>query len=931
LIARLNAGLQTLPGVMLISAPLGFGKTTLLSEWVQQRSDEFRMMNDESVNSASIHRSSFILHPSRVAWLSLDESDNEPRRFVAYCLAALQAIQPGVGRDILAGVDQLYLHPAPPEPLLTGLINEIAAIREPFVFVFDDYHVIKSRLIHEGIAFLLNNLPPQVYLIIASRTAPPLPLSRLRGRGQLTELHAADLSFTPAETAQFLNQVMGLTLSLEEISLLEARTEGWIAGLQMAALSMQGLRDTASFIKAFTGTHRYILDYLLEEVLQRQPAEVQQFLLQTSILTRLTGPLCEAVMGNKSGSSGETPSQHMLKRLEQNNLFIIPLDDERRWYRYHQLFADLLYDRLEQATSRGASPLAGERLTEVAELHRRASDWYEEQGFMAEAMHHALAALDTERVVRLVRQKAGILLSRSELIALLSWLDHLPQELVRSRSRVALLSAWAMVLTGQVEAVEMHLQTVEQGLAAGSTDAARTEQANLRGEIAAIRAVVAYFRRDMAQVVALCRQALADLAPDHLFLRGVVLQSLGAACSWQGNVVEATQHFAAASAVSQATGNTQVTVIALWSQAQLWVEQGQLHRAAETYQRALQLLGISTEPTQTSHPSAASRIYIGLAELVYQRNDLEQADEYLRTGLQLGEAEQSSGALSNGYLLAARLKQARGDFEGALEAARLAARLARQYTGPYYWANEVAAYQSWLWLAQGNLRVAELWAQERELWPAPLPEPIPYLREGEYLVLARLLLAQGSQPAAQPADKTESLLALALTLVQRISQATQAAKRTGRLLEALTLQALILQAQDDKTQALTILSEALALAEPEDYIRLFVDEGSAMADLLRQAQTQKLFPHYLPRLLKALPSPAAPLPSPALAPLLDPLSEREIEILKLIAAGMSNQELANTLFLTVGTVKWHLNNIYSKLDARSRTQAIARARELRLI
>jgi LuxR family maltose regulon positive regulatory protein len=343
------------------------------------------------------------------------------------------------------------------------------------------------------------------------------------------------------------------------------------------------------------------------------------------------------------------------------------------------------------------------------------------------------------------------------------------------------------------------------------------------------------------------------------------------------------------------------------------------------------LLGISTEPTQTSHPSAASRIYIGLAELVYQRNDLEQADEYLRTGLQLGEAEQSSGALSNGYLLAARLKQARGDFEGALEAARLAARLARQYTGPYYWANEVAAYQSWLWLAQGNLRVAELWAQERELWPAPLPEPIPYLREGEYLVLARLLLAQGSQPAAQPADKTESLLALALTLVQRISQATQAAKRTGRLLEALTLQALILQAQDDKTQALTILSEALALAEPEDYIRLFVDEGSAMADLLRQAQTQKLFPHYLPRLLKALPSPAAPLPSPALAPLLDPLSEREIEILKLIAAGMSNQELANTLFLTVGTVKWHLNNIYSKLDARSRTQAIARARELRLI
>jgi LuxR family maltose regulon positive regulatory protein len=434
----------------------------------------------------------------------------------------------------------------------------------------------------------------------------------------------------------------------------------------------------------------------------------------------------------------------------------------------------------------------------------------------------------------------------------------------------------------------------------------------------------------MAQAITLCRQALANLSAEHIFLRGVVLQSLGAAYSWQGNVVEAAQHFAEAAQVSQATGSTQVTIVALWSQAQLLIEQGALYQAAEIYRRALQLLGVPAGPTSMAHPSAAGRLYIGLAELMYQHNDLPAAEENLQTGLQLGEAEQSSGALANGYLLLARLKQAQGDPTEAIEAARQAARLARQYTGPYYWANEVAAYQARLWLAQGNLRVAELWAQERELWPAPLPDPLPYLREGEYLVLARLLLAQAGQPAA-PAAETASLLDAALTLTRQISRAAQASKRTGRLLEALTLQALILQAQANQPQALTILSEALALAEPEEYIRLFVDEGQAIAELLRQLNAQKLFPHYLPKLLNALQTAGPASSDLARLPLLDPLSEREIELLQLIAAGMSNQELAATLFLTVGTVKWHLNNIYSKLDARSRTQAIARARELGLI
>jgi LuxR family maltose regulon positive regulatory protein len=771
-------------------------------------------------------------------------------------------------------------------------------------------------------------------LVIASRTDPPLPFTRLRGRGQLTELHAADLSFGPAETAQFLNQVMGLQLAPAEIKALEARTEGWIAGLQMAALSMQGLKDTTGFVKVFTGTHRHILDYLLEEVLQRQPAGVQKFLLQTSILNRLTGPLCDAV--TESGSmaykstldqpfltgdeAASSPGQEMLRQLEQNNLFIIPLDDERRWYRYHQLFAELLHHRLK-ATEKAAG--------EVAELHRRASDWYERSGFITEAMHHALAAMDTERIVRLVKQKAASLLSRSELITLLGWLDNLPHELTHSHSQISLLSAWAMLLTGQLEAIEMHLQAVEKS---DRLDATGAEAGSLRGEITTIRAAKAYFQRDMSQAIELFRQALEDLAPDNLFLRGAVLHTLGAAYSWQGHVAEAIRIFAEANAMSQATGNIQVAAIALSSLAQMWLERGSLHQATEVYQEALELLAEGpAEPDQVIHPATAGRIYIGLAEGLYQWNDLETANRQLLTGIRLGEAEHGSGVLAHGYLLLARLKQAQQNQADALEAVRRAVRLAQQYTGPYYWANEVAIYQARLWLAQGNFRGAESWARERGMWPVSPPDSIPYLREGEYLIVARLLLVQGRQQADRESQEAKSSLALAATLLAQIVKNAREARRIGRVLEALTLQALVFQADRDDVQALATLGEALSLAEPEGYIRLFVDEGPAMADLLRQADAQGLFPQYIPKLLAAFASPAAPISTSTFMPLLDPLSERELEILRLTASGMSNKELANKLFLTVGTVKWHLNNIYSKLDVRSRTQAIARAREMKLI
>jgi len=730
LMARLSAGLPRLPAAALISAPPGFGKTTLLSEWLSN--SRFSIFDFGLTSSTEIPNLKSKIQNPRVAWLSLDEGDNDPHRFLAYFVAALQTVQPEAGQRVLAELQRRSSPSAAIEPLLTPLLNEVAAIPGPLIFVLDDYHAITSPSIHAALTFLLNNLPPQLYLVIASRTEPPLPLARLRSRGQLIELHSADLSFTPLETAQFLNQVMGLQLGPEEVSALEARTEGWIAGLQMAALSMQGLRDTASFVKAFTGSHRYILDYLLEEVLQRQPLPVQKFLLQTSILTRLTGPLCDAITEIQPGEgppgAGPTapagieatvsPGQKLLWQLEQDNLFIIPLDDERRWYRYHQLFADALYHRLELTMGTNE---------EVARLHRRASHWYEQNGFTTEAMQHALAALDTAQVVRLVKQKAAGFLSRSELITLLSWLDNLPQEFIRSHSRAALLSAWAMVLTGQLEAVEPHLQTVEQALNTDHT--AEADAAHLKGEISTIRAAMAYFRRDMAPAIELFNRALALLSPDNLFLRGAVLHTLGAAYSWQGNVSQASRTFIEAANASQATGNLQVTLIALGSLAQMQLEQGHLRQAGETYQEALQRLDLLAEPEQLTHASTAARLYIGLAELLYHRNELEQAQRQLRTGINLAQAEQGSGTLAGGYLLLARLRQAQGNTEGALEAVRRAAWLAQQYTGPYYWITEVAVYQARLWLAQDNLKAVELWAGEQGLWPVSLPETIPYLRE----------------------------------------------------------------------------------------------------------------------------------------------------------------------------------------------------------
>ena len=889
LLARLNQALTR--RLTLVSAPAGFGKTTLLSEWVHQPHHQDGQ-------------------PVAVAWLSLDQGDNDAGRFLGYLGAALQATWDGTGEAALAALAA----PPPflPEPAMPGLINQLNRLPYHVVLVLDDYHLIDVEPVHRVLALLLDHLPPRFHLVIASRTRPPLPLARLRARQQLLELDTADLRFSPDEAAAFLNQVMGLHLSSGDITALELRTEGWIAGLQLAALSMLGREDVTHFIAAFTGSHRYILDYLVEEVLQRQSPATQTFLLKTSILNRLTGSLCEAVTGQPEG-------QVTLARLEQANLFIVPLDDDRRWYRYHHLFAGLLRHRLRHF------PLPGGATADLPELHRRASEWYERHGQTAEAMGHALSGADAARAIRLVEPVARTMLSRSEMATLLSWLDVLPEELDRSQNHLSLFHAWALVLTG-------HLDVVEPPEAEGAASPVEglgglnVSLATLPGELAAIRATAAYFRRDFGRAVELSEQALAGLAEDNLFLRAALALNLGVASSWTGEVTRASRAFAQAATISRLAGNQHVTLIALWNQGQLELEQGRLLKTAELYRQALELVEHQRRHGQPLSP-AAGGAYVGLGCLLYERNSLAEAEQYLQTGLSLAEPGAEIAILTAGRIALSRLKLAQHDVAGAFETVRQAQELARQ-NNDSYWAAQAAAQQAWLWLSQARdradkraLQAAVRWAAESGLGET---DPPVYLREVEHLALARLLIQQGRQQAGLPA------LEAASRLLERLRQVTAEAGRAGRTLEVLALLALAYHGQHRPEQALAALDQAFSLARPEGYQRLFLDEGPPMETLLRRAASRGIAPDYVNRLLAAFAA-AEPGQQPAGPALVEPLSERELEILHLVAGGRSNQDIARELALTVGTVKWHLNNIYGKLNVRSRTQAVAQARRLKLL
>jgi LuxR family maltose regulon positive regulatory protein len=891
LIDRLNEGFSAHRKLTLISASAGFGKTTLVSEWVSAL----------TLTPAPSPRGRGEIG-TKAAWLSLDEGDNDPTRFLTYLVAALQTLAlpyrdamqseaEGTAPNIGAGVLRALQAPQPPpiESLLTVLLNEITTIPDHFVFVLDDYHVIEAQAVDHALTYLLEHLPLQMHLVIATREDPHLPLARLRARGQLTELRAADLRFTPAEAAEFLNQVMGLALSAEDIAALETRTEGWIAGLQLAALSMQRHQDTAGFIKSFTGSHHFVLDYLVEEVLQQQTENVQAFLLRTSILDRLCGPLCDAVLRDPA-----VPGQETLEYLEHANLFIVPLDDERRWYRYHHLFAELLRQRLHQSAAR--SP--GDEKGSVAAYHIRASQWYEDNGLELEAFHHAAAANDVERAERLIEGKGMPLHFRGAVAPVLNWLNSLPATVLDAWPSLWTTYASVLLVSGQTSGVEEKLQAAEAALQGAEPD---DKTRDMIGRVAAIRATSALSQHQVETAIAQSRRAMEYLHPDNLSFRTFTIWKLGFAYHLQGDRAAARQAYTEAMAISQASGNTITTIMAAIGLGVVQETDNQLYLAAETYRRVLHLFGDQPLPI-------AGEAYLGLARITYEWNDLDAAEQHAQQSLQLAQqAENSDRVVANEAFLA-RLKLARGDAAGAAAMLAQADQSARQHNFVLQMP-EVAAAQVLTLLRQDNLAAAAHLAQTHDL---PLSQ-------------ARVHLAQGDPSAA---------LAALIPFRQQMEAKGWADER----LKAMVLQAVALHAQGEKDQALQVLGDALALAEPGGFVRIFIDEGAPMARLLSEAAARRIMPDYTAKLLAAFEAEehrdkakSYLPPASSVQPLIEPLSQRELEVLQLIAQGFSNREIGERLFLALDTVKGHARRIYGKLQVQRRTEAIARARELDLL
>ncbi|MBN2390826.1 MAG: tetratricopeptide repeat protein [Anaerolineae bacterium] len=869
----------------LVCAPAGYGKTTLLRDWwetlAEQRLDD---------GAPAPH----------CVWLTLDQGDDDLACFLNYLVAALQKVRPGMKGGLLTALQTP--RPGSVQTLATLLINDLVETETTgrIVLVLDDYHLITTPSIHDFLSFLVEHQPPHLCVIIASRADPSLPLARWRARGQLVEIRQEDLLFTHEESAEFFGEMLDIYLSPAHLTALERRTEGWGAGLHLAALSMRHLTDVEAFIRTFSGAHEHIADYLTDEVLAQQPEAVVAFLLQTSILDSLTAPLCEAV-------TGQTGAQAMLSYLMEANLFLIPLDQQQTWYRYHTLFADLLRKRL--FTSQRA---------QVEALHRRASHWYEENGFLSPAIDHALAGEDFERAAALIESTAEDRLARGETATLLRWLEALPPA-----SKDAHLSLWifhglALILYGKPDTpVRDALDRLSGSVAVNS----------VQGETALLQALGTIMTGQTAEAISLTEKALQHLPSDSLFFRSLAADSLGMAHTLRGETAAAIAAFTQVVELATRTGAGMLSVMGLSSLAGLHYTQGQLRVAARMYQNVIDL----ANERLGKNSIYTGRARLGLGELAREWNDLDAALRYFDDAVTAMEQFSETG-LTVCYLSIARVKLSQHAWDAAQDYIAQAQRHARESTASPFDDLLVGITQARYWVLHGDADLALEWARSQGLLERPVAEvlagrgptaAIDELMHGQYLLLARVFLALG-----QP-DK-------ALQIIEPLSSNALKAGHNRRGIEYLVLKALALQQKQDIARAVAVIGEALRLGEAEGFQRVFLDEGKPMAHLLYQAAEQGHYPAYTGKLLAGF-SPAE-LTEPGQASktnsdesLIEPLSDRENEVLALLAAGLSNKEIAGRLYISLSTTKWHIANIFGKLGVKSRTQAVSRARDFGLL
>ena len=855
----------------------------------------------------------------RVAWLSLDEGDGDPTRFLAYLIAALQTLAPDLGGGLLAVLQSPQ--PPPIESILTTLLNEITTLPDHFMLILDDYHLIDSKPVDEALTFLLEHLPAQMHLVIATREDPDLPLARMRARGRLTELRAADLRFTPAEAAEFLNQMMSLNLSEENIAALEARTEGWIAGLQMAALSMRDHEDVAGFIKGFSGTNRYILDYLLEEVMAGQPPEIQHFLLYTSILERLTAGLSDTVLANDEGVQGKGndrstipeslsvgQSASILKYLERANLFLVPLDDERIWYRYHHLFADLL--RTQLLSSLGAQA--------VAQLHVRAADWHAQNGSILEAINHASMASDDERVEHLITQNYMEMMNRGEQSWIRSWISQLSRELVYRRPWLCIYEAYSHSFFGELDEADLLLDAAEKRI---RSEISAPDARSMQGYLAFVRSRVTAMRGDIHRAIQLCLVAHGSFEAGDLAMGLDTGMTLGYEYFMAGDYGNASPLLNETIRLGITAGSILNTVPTYCVMARLVGVQGRLSKSYDLYQAAAQFVAKASG----QHLGAQALIEVGMADVLCERNDLDGALVHLKQGLDLMPWWGKADDFILAYITLARIHLAQANKSDALAAVEKAIGLV-QTRGVFSEARHaVEIAQVKLWLAQADLQAASRWAATLENHFGS-HDPFRFEDELTHITQARVFIAH---------EKLDE----AIRLLSRLEEIAQSDGRMGRLLEIMILKALAMQRMGNTAQADIALTKCLTLAEPEGYLRIFLDEGQPMQMLLAQGLAHANpgpVRDYAIRLLSQfdVEQPIIPAAQEKASPagnLVEPLSERELEVLKLLRTDLNGPEIARECMLSLSTVRTHTQNIYAKLGVNNRRSAVRRAEELGLL